>query len=159
MSTNMSNMKPLIFLLLLLFTSLLGNAQANTCGDPVWSDEFNYEGAPDPSKWGYDVGGGGWGNQELQTYTNNRNNSWVADGKLFIKAIKTNGNWSSARLVTRQKGDWTYGRIEIRAKIPAGRGIWSAIWMLPTDFSYGNWPNSGEIDIMELIGTYSNRVY
>lgn len=159
MSTNMSNMKPLIFLLLLLFTSLLGNAQANTCGDPVWSDEFNYEGAPDPSKWGYDVGGGGWGNQELQTYTNNRNNSWVADGKLFIKAIKTNGNWSSARLVTRQKGDWTYGRIEIRAKIPAGRGIWSAIWMLPTDFSYGNWPNSGEIDIMEHVGYDVNRIY
>jgi len=125
----------------------------------VWSDEFDYTGAPATDKWGYDVGGGGWGNQELQNYTNSRNNSWVENGKLYIKAIKSGTNWTSSRLVTKQKGDWTYGRVEIRAKIPAGRGIWSAIWMLPTDWVFGSWPNSGEIDIMEHVGYDANRIY
>jgi beta-glucanase (GH16 family) len=137
----------------------MGYSQGNGCGEPVWSDEFDYTGAPATDKWGYDVGGGGWGNQELQTYTNSRNNSWVENGKLYIKAIKSGTNWTSSRLVTKQKGDWTYGRVEIRAKIPAGRGIWSAIWMLPTDWVFGSWPNSGEIDIMEHVGYDVNRIY
>jgi beta-glucanase (GH16 family) len=145
--------------ILLLLVSGIAYSQGNSCGGPVWSDEFDYTGAPASDKWGYDVGGGGWGNQELQTYTNSRNNSWVENGKLYIKAIKSGTNWTSSRLVTKQKGDWTYGRVEIRAKIPAGRGIWSAIWMLPTDWAFGSWPNSGEIDIMEHVGYDVNRIY
>jgi beta-glucanase (GH16 family) len=118
----------------------------------VWQDEFNYSGAPDPNKWGYDVGAGGWGNGEAQYYTNNRReNARVENGNLVIEARRdwSGAEYSSARLVSRGKGDWTYGRIEIRAKIPVGQGLWPAIWMLPTDWTYGGWPASGEIDIME----------
>ncbi len=151
-------MRIILLLLISLFaTSVI--AQDTICNDLIWNDEFDYSGEPDTKKWGYDLGGGGWGNNELQTYTNSRDNSWVADGKLYIKAIKKNGSWTSARLVTRQKGDWLYGRIEVRAKVPSGTGIWSAIWMLPTDWAYGSWPKSGEIDIMEHVGYDVNRIY
>ncbi len=129
---------------------------------PVWSDEFSANGAPDPAKWDYDIGGGGWGNNELQYYTNSTNNAFIANGILYIKAIKEffNGrNYTSARLVTRNKGDFLYGRIEVSAKLPHGRGTWPAIWMLPTDWAYGAWPNSGEIDIMEHVGYDSTRVH
>ncbi len=127
-------------------------AQESPCQDLIWADEFEADGAPDAQKWDYDLGGGGWGNNELQTYTNKRTNSWVKDGCLYLKALKTDGNWTSARLVTRGKGDWLYGRIEVRAKLPMGKGTWPAIWMLPTDWKYGGWPASGEIDIMEHVG-------
>lgn len=122
---------------------------------PVWADEFDYNGLPDNTKWGYDIGGGGWGNNELQYYTNSGSNASVADGKLTItarKEVKENRNYTSARLVTRGKGDFLYGRFEIKAKLPAGKGTWPAIWMLPTDWAYGDWPKSGEIDIMEHVG-------
>ncbi|MEO0224914.1 MAG: sugar-binding protein, partial [candidate division WOR-3 bacterium] len=128
----------------------------------VWSDEFDYNGPPDPNKWGYDIGGGGWGNQELQYYTNRLENARVENGKLIIEARKENYNgyeYTSARLKTRYKGDWLYGRFEIRAKLPGGRGTWPAIWMLPTDWVYGGWPSSGEIDIMECVGYDPTRVY
>ncbi|GAB6281672.1 MAG: hypothetical protein STSR0008_04130 [Ignavibacterium sp.] len=124
----------------------------------VWSDEFNYKGYPDPNKWSYDVGGHGWGNNELQYYTEfELNNARVEEGKLIIEARKENYQnnlYTSARLVTKNKGDWTYGRFEIRAKLPSGRGTWPAIWMLPTDWNLGNgsWPDNGEIDIMEHVG-------
>jgi beta-glucanase (GH16 family) len=121
----------------------------------VWSDEFDYEGAPDPDKWGYDLGASGWGNHELQNYTKELKNAEVKDGKLFITAIKEKSggaDYSSARLVSRGKGDWTYGKIVVRAKLPTGRGTWPAIWMLSTDWKYGGWPKSGEIDIMEHVG-------
>jgi beta-glucanase (GH16 family) len=131
--------------------SFQSNGQVD-CESLVWVDEFDTDGGPDPDKWGHDTGGGGWGNNELQTYTNTRTNSWVENGKLFIKAVKTNNSWTSARLVTKEKGDWLYGRIEVRAKLPSGRGTWPAIWMLPTDWAYGGWPASGEIDIMEHVG-------
>ncbi len=129
---------------------------------PVWSDEFNSAGAPDPNKWGYDIGGSGWGNNELQYYTNNLNNASVADGKLTITARKENMNgseYTSARLVTKGKGDFLYGRFEIKAKLPTGKGTWPAIWMLPTDWEYGVWPKSGEIDIMEHVGYDQNKVH
>ena len=122
----------------------------------VWSDEFD---APDidMTKWSYEVGTGnwGWGNGEAQYYTDNSNNSFIEDGKLIIKAIRqsySGSDYSSARMVTKNKGDWTYGRIEVRAKLPAGTGTWPAIWMMPTDSEYGGWPDSGEIDIMEHVG-------
>lgn len=124
----------------------------------VWSDEFNYSGLPNSQKWSYDTDGNasGWGNNEAQYYTNARlKNSEVKDGLLYINAIKEDfegKKYTSARLVTRQKGDWLYGKIEVRAKLPEGRGMWPAIWMLPTDWAYGGWPASGEIDIMENVG-------
>ena len=125
----------------------------------VWFDEFDYEGLPDDEKWDYDTGSHGWGNNELQNYTND-SNAFVSNGILTIEAIKDElGNWTSARLVTRQKGDWKWGKIEVRAKLPTGRGTWPAIWMLPTNWQYGNWPNSGEIDIMEHVGYDQNRVH
>ena len=119
----------------------------------VWSDEFDVDGKPDPEKWSYDVGGNGWGNRELQYYTNG-DNVEVKDGKLIIEARKETigpNNFTSTRLVSRNKGDWRYGKIEVVAKLPDVLGSWSAIWMLPTVSQYGGWPRSGEIDIMEYV--------
>ncbi|WP_302562356.1 glycoside hydrolase family 16 protein [Phocaeicola coprocola] len=124
----------------------------------VWNDEFNYEGLPDSTKWSYDIDGNetGWGNNESQFYTNSRKeNAWVSDGILTITALKEamgGKEYTSARLRSRGKGDWTYGRFEIKAKLPTGKGTWPAIWMLPTSSEYGRWPASGEIDIMENVG-------
>ena len=130
-----------------------------------WSDEFGYEGLPDPAKWSYDVGGGGWGNGELQYYSQDRTDNARVDGEyLIIEARKEPGfgrDYTSARLVSKGKGDWKYGRVEVRAKLPAGRGTWPAIWMLPTDSDHGNqgWPDTGEIDIMEHVGHDPNTVH
>ncbi|MBU2711815.1 RICIN domain-containing protein [Zooshikella harenae] len=128
----------------------------NNCRQLVWQDEFNYQGKPDVNKWGYDTGGSGWGNNELQHYTSRKENAYVNGSHLVIQLRKEPfqaNNYTSARLVTRGKGDWTYGRVEVKAKLPAGRGTWPAIWMLPTDRKNGGWPNSGEIDIMEYVGS------
>lgn len=124
----------------------------------IWHDEFDTDGLPDSKKWNYDVGGHGWGNQELQYYSEDRlQNARVDSGVLIIEARKEwyeGSKYTSARLVTKGKGDWLYGRFEVRAKLPTGRGTWPAIWMLPTVWSYGNgsWPDNGEIDIMEHVG-------
>lgn len=122
----------------------------------VWSDEFSNNGLPDDKKWSYDIGGDGWGNNEAQYYTGARlKNSEVKDGYLYINAIKEDfegKKYTSTRLVSRTKGDWTFGRVVVRAKLPDGTGMWPAIWMLPTDGAYGGWPVSGEIDIMENLG-------
>jgi len=124
----------------------------------VWSDEFDYSGLPDTTKWSFDTDGNanGWGNNEAQCYTRDRlQNANVKEGYLTITALKEDyqgKKYSSARLRTISKGDWLYGRMEIRAKLPDGRGMWPAIWMLPTDWAYGGWPASGEIDIMENVG-------
>jgi beta-glucanase (GH16 family) len=127
---------------------------------PVWSDEFEYEGAPDSTKWNFDLGDGcpnvcGWGNNEAQYYTIDSKNVRVENGSLVIEARQDSLGgkaYTSTRIVTKQKGDWLYGRIEIRAKLPKGKGTWPAIWMLSTDWKYGGWPASGEIDIMEHVG-------
>jgi len=139
---------------------------ANVCAFTktlIWSDEFNYTGLPDQTKWEYDVGGSGWGNNELEYYTEKRQeNARVENGNLIIETRKeqfNNCSFTSARLVTREKQDWLYGRIEIRAQLPKGRGLWPAIWMLPTDGAYGTWPNSGEVDIMENVGYDTNRIH
>ena len=129
---------------------------------PIWADEFDYTGAPDPSKWGYDIGGNGWGNNELQYYTNSTDNAHVENGKLIITAKRENYSgkeYTSARLITKGKGDFLFGRFEIKAKLPAGKGTWPATWMLPTDWAYGGWPKSGEIDIMEHVGYDPNVVH
>lgn len=119
----------------------------------VWGDEFDVDGQPDPENWGFDVGGGGWGNRELQFYTQG-DNVQVRDGKLILEArqeVQGRYNFTSTRLVTRNRGDWRYGRVEVRAKVPDVLGSWAAIWMLPTVNQYGSWPSSGEIDIMEYV--------
>ena len=128
----------------------------------VWSDEFNTAGAPDATKWGYDIGAGGWGNNELQNYTNREENVIVSDGTLKIMAKRENYNGSeftSARLLTKGKYAFKYGKIEVRAKLPAGVGTWPAIWMLGDNFSTVGWPASGEIDIMEHVGKQPNVVH
>lgn len=126
----------------------------------VWADEFSLAGKPDSIKWDYDLGDGchsscGWGNNELQYYTKDIDNVRVENDLLIIEALpwKTGSSqFTSARIVSRGKGDWLYGRFEIKAKLPKGKGTWPAIWMLPTDWKYGGWPSSGEIDIMEHVG-------
>lgn len=121
----------------------------------VWSDEFNYTGLPDPAKWNYDVGGDGWGNNEWEYYTVARKeNARVENGNLVIEARKEDwekDHYTSSRLITKGKGDWKYGRIEVRAKLPRGRGTWPAIWMLGSKTPL-IWPDDGEIDIMEHVG-------
>jgi len=124
----------------------------------VWSDEFDYTGLPDSTKWTYDTEGNadGWGNREAQYYTKaKKENAWVENGVLTITALKEQfggKEYTSARL--NSKANWLHGRIEVNAKLPKGRGTWSAIWMMPKDWTYndGNWPNIGEIDIMEHVG-------
>lgn len=126
-----------------------------------WTEEFNTNGAPDANKWSYDIGGNGWGNNELEYYTDGLNAS-VNSGVLTITAKKESfmgKAYTSARMVTKNKADWLYGRFEIRAKLPKGTGTWPAIWMLPTESVYGVWPNSGEIDIMEHVGYDLNNVH
>jgi beta-glucanase (GH16 family) len=120
----------------------------------VWSDEFNINGAPDTAKWAYDLGNGdnGWGNQELQSYTNSPDNVYVKGGKLVIEAKKKDNQWTSARLKTLGKKSWTYGKIVFRAKLPTGKGTWPALWMLGENITTVGWPACGEIDIMEHVG-------
>jgi beta-glucanase (GH16 family) len=122
----------------------------------VWSDEFEQDGLPNPDKWGYDVGDHGWGNNELQYYSQNElKNARVENGVLIIEAHQDSTyekGYSSARLLTKGKGSWQYGYIEVKAKLPQGVGTWPAIWMLPEENLYGGWPKSGEIDIMEHVG-------
>ena len=131
---------------------------------PSWQDEFDYSGKPDPKKWSYDLGDHGWGNNELENYTDKIQNAKVENGHLIIEAIKEKSgkaNYSSARLVSKGKGDFVYGKFEIRAKLPKGRGSWPAIWMLASGNDYGNkgWPDNGEIDIMEHVGFDQNKIH
>jgi len=127
----------------------------------TWNDEFDKANI-DLTKWEYEVNGDGGGNNELQYYTAFPNNSFIENGKLVIKAVHENyqnRSFTSARLRSKGKGDWLYGRIEVKAKVPTGVGTWPAIWMLSTDWSYGGWPESGEIDIMEHVGYNPNVVH
>jgi beta-glucanase (GH16 family) len=122
----------------------------------VWRDEFNVDGEVDRTKRNFQVGGGGWGNGEAQYYSDGVNAS-VSGGNLIIEARKeTHGgnSYTSSRLNSSGKGDFLFGRVEVRAKLPGTNGTWPAIWTLPTDWVYGNWPNCGEIDIMEHSATY-----
>jgi len=138
----------------------------------IWNDEFNYHGKPDPNKWSYDIWPARKVNSEDQSYTDSLKNVYVKDGKLIITANKEaygNADYTSGRIHSQGKGDFLYGRVDVRAKLPAGQGTWSAIWMLPSNpFKYSTtcqkgedwqgsatcdaWPNSGEIDIMEHVG-------
>ena len=137
----------------------------------LWHDEFDVPGPPNPEYWSHEVNCWGGGNNEFQCYTDRPDNSYVdQQGYLHIVAKEefhtgpslqdddpsypgpfVSRSFTSARLRTRNKADWTYGRIEVRAQVPGGRGMWPAIWMLPTDWTYGGWPSSGEIDIVEAV--------
>lgn len=143
-------------------------ASASKSKTLVWQDDFDIDGLPDPDKWSYDIGDGcpkicGWGNNELQYYTGgDPKNARIENGILIIEAHKEaekTRDYSSARLVTKNKGDWTYGKVAIRAKLPQGKGTWPAIWMLPTVNTYGGWPASGEIDIMEHVGYAPDSIF
>lgn len=171
---------------LILDVSLVEDAGPGNNWTLVWQDEFN-DSAIDTTKWDFEQNCWGGGNNEQQCYTDREENAYIEDGKLVIKAQREDftgpdnpeGNpdsvttlpYTSARLRTLNQGDWTYGRFEIRAKLPFGQGTWPAIWMLPSDYKYGTWAASGEIDIMEAVnlktpsddpaaqGAPENRVY
>jgi beta-glucanase (GH16 family) len=135
----------------------------------VWSDEFNGAdgSSPDSSKWTYDTGGKGWGNKELECYTNRTQNAKIQGGNLVITAAKENftcsdgvaSNYTSARLKTQGLFSQAYGRFEARIKIPQGQGMWPAFWMLGNDIGSAGWPTCGEIDIMENIGRELGTVH
>lgn len=151
---------------LLPFILAMTTASAAT---PVWQDEFNQPAGsgPDPAKWVPDLGANGWGNQELQTYTDSRENSFVVadpeatDGRaLVLRAVRTpSGGYTSARLKTLGRFSTGYGRIEARLKLPRGQGIWPAFWMLGDGMDRVPWPACGEIDIVELIGHQPGTLY
>jgi beta-glucanase (GH16 family) len=163
------------FLVLLAALSLA--AQDSTKWELVWSDEFDYTGLPDAANWDYEVGY--IRNRELQYYTKARKeNARVEDGNLVIEARKEalpnprykegSKNWKEARketeytaasLITLNKASWQYGRIEVRAKLPKGKGVWPAIWMMGTNRGKISWPRCGEIDIMEFVGKAPNWVH
>ncbi len=122
----------------------------------AWSDEFN--GASlNTANWTPETGAGGWGNNEAQTYTTNSGNLRVADGSLVIQAVKSAGNWTSARIKTQEKRSFKYGKIEFRAKLPSGVGPWPAAWMMGTNIAGVGWPNCGEVDVMEWRGFPTNE--
>ena len=135
----------------------------------VWSDEFDATNgsAPSSSNWVLETGGEGWGNNELESYTNRTDNASIQDGNLVITAKKeaftgSDGiarEYTSARMKTQGKVSWKYGKMEARIKIPYGQGIWPAFWMLGDDISSVGWPGSGEIDIMENIGKEPSTVH
>ncbi|MGB7841440.1 MAG: glycoside hydrolase family 16 protein [Salinimicrobium sp.] len=151
-------------LILFMLTGLVACEQDKQAWDLVWSDEFNYQGLPDESKWSYDTAGNawGWGNHEAQFYTERDSlNSYVSDGTLKIRAVRKDmggKKYTSARLITEGKGDWKYGKVEVKAKLPEGKGTWPAIWMLSSDASL-KWPDRGEIDIMEHVGFDPDTVF
>jgi PKD repeat protein len=133
----------------------------------IWSDEFTTDGAPDAAKWGYDLGDGcpgncGWGNNELEWYTNRPENVIVQGGLLKIKLVKESFSgkpYTSARMLTKDKFSFKYGKVEVRAKFPAGVGTWPAIWMLGSNIGSVSWPACGEIDIAEHVGKNLNTIY
>lgn len=155
-------MKKVLFINALILFSLVIHAQQKDNWKLVWNDEFNYNGLPDSTKWNYEVGGNGWGNNELEFYTSKRiENARTENGKLIIEARKEkweNKEYTSARLITKGKGDWKYGRIDVKAKLPKGVGTWPAIWMLSSATPL-KWPDDGEIDIMEHVGYHHGYIH
>jgi glycerophosphoryl diester phosphodiesterase len=127
----------------------------------IWSDEFNYIGVPDSTKWGYDIGSHGWGNNESQYYTSRPENVNVQNGILSIKVSKEEykgSHYTSARILTKDKFSFKYGKVEIRAKQPSGGGVWPALWLLGNNSKEVGWPACGEIDIMEYAGNRVDKV-
>lgn len=146
------------YFLTILFAVVLVSHGYSQCEILVWSDEFEGTGAPNSADWSYDLGAGGWGNNEVQTYTNSTSNVRQENGKLIIDALKFGTNWTSARIKTQGKRTFTYGKIVFRAKLPTGVGTWPALWMLGQNISSVGWPACGEIDVMEHVGKNQNVV-
>lgn len=132
----------------------------------VWQDEFNGS-SLNTTDWTVEGGDGcpnicGWGNNELEYYTNRDENLFFQDGKMIIEARKeifSGKNYTSSKIISRNKKTFKFGRIDIRAVLPKGKGIWPAFWLLPQANVYGGWPTSGEIDMMEMVGHEANKVY
>jgi hypothetical protein len=128
----------------------------------LWAEEFDTPGAPSATKWNYDTGGGGWGNNELENYTTRTDNAIISNGTLKIIAKKEDyggSAYTSARLLTKDKFSFKYGRLEVRAKLPADKGTWPAVWMLGNNLSTIPWPDCGEIDIMEHVANQLNKIF
>jgi len=153
-------MKLILFSVLLFFSTCRIFSQN---WQLVWSDEFDST-SVNLDNWSYETGGSGWGNNELEYYTDRNANSYIEDGKLIIKAQQESfggRSYTSARLKTQDKRFWQYGKIEARIKLPYGQGMWPAFWMLGENIPFAGWPACGEIDIMEMIGGQGreNTVY
>lgn len=147
--------KTFFYLLISIIITSCGNISKP--GRLILSDEFNYTGALDSSKWSYELGDGcpdlcGWGNNDAQIYTSHLANARIQDGILIIEAVKNGDQWTSARIISKSKMNFTYGRIEFRAKLPTGIGTWPALWMLGESVTTKGWPACGEIDVMEHVG-------
>ncbi len=144
----------------MLFVSIATIAQERF-DELIWSDEFNTTGAPNPTFWSYDLGTGqgGWGNNEVQSYTQSNSNIRQENGLLIIDAIKSGSAWTSARIKTQNKFNFTYGRVEFRAKLPTGSGTWPALWLLGESITSRGWPACGEIDVMEFVGKNPDEVH
>ncbi len=138
-----------IILVILVWLAQSCFAQQDTM---VWSDEFTGTGLPDADKWNYDLGSSGFGNREIQNYTNSTQNVRQENGVLVIEALKSGSSWTSARVVSKGLHNFTYGRVVFMAKVPEGSGTWPALWMLGANVSVVGWPACGEIDIMEHQG-------
>ncbi len=145
------------YLLSLLFCLAIARAGHAQCWNLVFEEEFNGT-SLDLNTWEYQVGGGGWGNNELQFYTSG-SNVQVSNGTLKIIAKQSGSTYTSSRIRTIDKADFRYGRLEARIRMPIGQGIWPAFWMMPTDDVYGGWPRSGEIDIVEYLGHDTNTIH
>lgn len=138
------------------------NVRVSVSSAPIWSDEFDTNGAPNNAKWAYDLGAGGWGNNESQFYTSRAENVIVSNGTLKIYTKKESyqgSNYTSARMLSKGKFAFKYGKIEFRAKLPAGGGTWPALWMLGDNIGTVSWPACGEIDVMEHVGNQLNKIH
>jgi len=148
----------ILYLFMLVANALFAQGQ----WQQIWADEFDYTGLPNADKWSYDIGCA-TNNNEKQYYAKERlENTRVENGNLVIEARKESLNgcgYTSGRIKTQFKGDWLYGKFEIRAKIPAFKGTWPAIWFLPSDSEYGGWPKSGEMDLMESVGYDPDKTF
>jgi beta-glucanase (GH16 family) len=149
------NIAPFPLILRFLFLGMISTipqAVYSQCEVLLWSDEFNGTGLPNSTDWGFDLGASGWGNNEVQNYTNSTTNVRQENGNLVIEAIKSGNNWTSARVKSQNKRTFTYGKIVFRAKLPTGVGTWPAFWLLGNNISSVGWPACGEIDVMEHVG-------
>jgi beta-glucanase (GH16 family) len=144
------------FALLFIILAINGFSQSKKGYSLVWEDKFNGA-ALDTTNWSHEIAQPGWVNNELQRYTND--NVELSDGKLLIIAKKENNEYTSARLITKGKRTFTYGLVEIKAKIPQGTGTWPALWMLGQNIDEVGWPACGELDIMEHVGKHPNFIH
>jgi len=142
-------MRTLLIACLVLFTTGIFAQQQEQL---IWSDEFNGSGVPDPNNWSYDIGSSGWGNAEIQNYTSQLWNVRQDSNMLIIEARKSSTGWTSGRIISHNKFNFTYGRVVFKAKLPSGSGTWPALWMLGESIFTAGWPACGEVDVMEHVG-------